>query len=164
MADRNHSMGENNKSSRVWENVLLWSKLWLWAKVSTLNVIMFAGRWECGRGVLWDFHRALGWIVSLWIWWETGRRRAGGWETFCSCGQEDASLSHKQATVGPVPSSFVNIHKHLLCGLCCKKNPACFFLNLLIFFLEANYLLLRHLYLQSKKAVSFWRTILLYAS
>lgn len=76
MAGRNHSMKrgkkKNNKSSRAGKTVLLWSKLWLWAKVSTLKVIMFVGRWECGRGVFWDFQSALGWIVSWWIWWKTG--------------------------------------------------------------------------------------------
>lgn len=96
MAGRNHSMRKKNKTinqADSAQNVLLWSKLWLWTKVSTLKVIMFVGRWECVRGVLWDFHSALGWILSLWIWWKTGEGRSVEWQTDYSCDQQDASFS-----------------------------------------------------------------------
>lgn len=92
-ADKDHSMRRNNKSGRVHKNVLLWSRRWLWAKVSTLRMIMIAGNWECAAGVFWDFHRDPG--LDFWSFGSDEKQegREGGRERLCSCGRKDAFLS-----------------------------------------------------------------------
>ena len=105
---------ENNKSSRAGKTVLLWSKLWLWAKVSTLKVIMFVGRWECGRGVFWDFHSALGWIVSWWIWWKTGGGDVEGGRLSVAVAKMMHLSFSLTSKLGPVTSLFMNTTKILI--------------------------------------------------